>query len=348
MRVDGILIVDKPEGMTSLEVVRQIKHQFRVKKAGHIGTLDPFATGVLPVVINEGTKLVPFLEEEPKEYEAIMKLGEETTTDDLTGKVVFRESWEHVTPNLVHTVFQKFLGRTQQIPPMFSALKVNGKPLYRLARKGIEVERKEREVEIFDIQVEEIDLPRVRFKVSCSKGTYIRTLGKDIGKRIGCGAHLLRLRRIQSGPFTLRQTISWEKLKSLSKAEDLYPWLISLKEALSCLPEVIGNEWLVGKVRFGKEIMVRDFSLLSLPDFEKGQWLKMTSPEEGLVAILRSEVKGSDIGQADPDLVAFRPLRVFPPSLQRGRKLRGEITFDLKEEFHGIGSGEKEGAYRTV
>jgi tRNA pseudouridine55 synthase len=201
---------------------------------------------------------------------------------------------------------------------MFSAIKVHGRPLYRLARKGMEVERKEREVEIFNIQVEEIDLPQIRFKVSCSKGTYIRTLGKDIGKRIGCGAHLLSLRRIRSGPFTLRHAISWERLKSLSKVEDLYPWLISLKEALPCLPEVIGDERLVAKVRFGKEMVVRDFSILALPAFEKGQWLKMTSPEEGLVAILRSEVKGSDIEQTNPELVAFRPLRVFHPSLQRG------------------------------
>jgi len=327
MRIDGLLIVDKPEGMTSLEVVKQIKRRFHVKKAGHIGTLDPFATGVLPVVINEGTKLVPFLEEEPKEYGAIMKLGEETTTDDLTGKTAFRGSWEYVTPELIHTVFQNFLGRIQQTPPMFSALKVHGKPLYRLARKGIEVERKEREVEIFKLRVEEINLPQVRFKVSCSKGTYIRTLGKDIGKKIGCGAHLLSLRRIRSGPFTLEWAIPWERLKDLSQAKDLSPWLISLKEALPRLPEVIGDDRLVKKLRFGKKMVVRDLSSHPLPAFEKGQCLKMTSPEEGLVAILRSEVKGSDIERTNPELVAFRPLRVFhsspSPSPQKGRG-RGE------------------------
>src|SRR3989304_3072418 len=131
MQVDGLLIVDKPEGMTSLVVVKEIKRRFHVRKAGHIGTLDPFATGVLPIVINEGTKLVPFLEEEPKEYEAVMKLGEETTTDDFTGKVTLRGSWDDVTPELIHRVFQIFLGRIQQIPPMFSALKLNGRPLYR-------------------------------------------------------------------------------------------------------------------------------------------------------------------------------------------------------------------------
>jgi len=311
MRVDGLLIVDKPEGMTSLEVVREIKRQFHVKKAGHIGTLDPFATGVLPIAINEGTKLVPFLEEGPKEYEAIMKLGEETTTDDFTGEVTLKRSWEHVTPESTRSIFRTFLGSIQQIPPMFSALKVHGKPLYRLARKGMEVERKEREVEIFNIQVEEIILPQVRFKVSCSKGTYIRTLGKDIGRKIGCGAHLLSLKRIRSGPFTLGQAIPWERLKGLSSIEDIRPWLISLKEALPGLPEVVGDEHLVKRLRLGQGMIVKDLSAQSLPAFEKGQWLKMTSHEEGLVAILRSEVKGSDIQRANPKLVAFRPLRVF-------------------------------------
>jgi tRNA pseudouridine55 synthase len=194
---------------------------------------------------------------------------------------------------------------------MLSALKLHGKPLYRLARKGIEVERKEREVEIFKLQIEEMNLPKVRFKVSCSRGTYIRSLGKDIGKKIGCGAHLLSLKRIRSGLFTLGGAIPWERLKNLSSAEELSPWMISLKEALPRLPEVIGDERLVKKIRFGKKMVVRDLSSYTLPAFEKGQWLKMTSPEEGLVAILRSEMKGSDIERTDPELVAFRPLRVF-------------------------------------
>ncbi|RPJ04320.1 MAG: tRNA pseudouridine(55) synthase TruB, partial [Deltaproteobacteria bacterium] len=158
MRIDGLLIVDKPEGITSLDVVREIKRRFRVKKAGHIGTLDPFATGVLPIVMNEGTKLVPFLEEEPKEYEAALKLGEETKTDDPTGEVTCREPVEGITPEMIRAAFGAFTGRIFQTPPMFSAVKVGGRPLYRLARQGIEVERKEREVRIFDIQIEAMDL----------------------------------------------------------------------------------------------------------------------------------------------------------------------------------------------
>ena len=311
--IDGLLVVDKPEGITSLDVVREIKHRFGVKKAGHIGTLDPFATGVLPIVINEGTKLVPFLREGPKEYEVTLRLGEETNTDDWTGKVVMKQPWEGVQPEKVEALIHTFLGKIRQTPPMFSAIKMQGKPLYRLARKGIEVERKEREVEIYNIQKEEIELPLVHFKVSCSKGTYIRTLGRDIGRKIGCGAYLLRLRRIRSGPFTLEQAITWERLKDLSKPNALHSWLISLSAALPSLPEMIGDEQLVKKVRFGKEMIVQDLSPQILPAFEKGQWLKMSSPQEGLVAILKSEVKRADIPWADPEVVALRPLRVFQP-----------------------------------
>jgi tRNA pseudouridine55 synthase len=311
--IDGLLIVDKPEGITSLDVVREIKHRFGLKKAGHIGTLDPFATGVLPIVINEGTKLVPFLREGPKEYEVTLKLGEETNTDDWTGQVIMKQPWEGVQPEKIEALIHTFLGKIRQTPPMFSAIKIQGKPLYRLARKGIEVERKEREIEIYNIEMEEIELPLVRFKVSCSKGTYIRTLGRDIGRKIGCGAHLLSLRRTRSGPFTLEQAITWERLKGLSKPDALHPWLISLSAALPSLPEMIGDEQLVKKVRFGKEMIVQDLSPQTLPAFEKGQWLKMSSPQEGLVAILKSEVKGADIPWADPEVVALRPLRVFQP-----------------------------------
>lgn len=311
MGIDGLLIVDKPDGIPSLEAVKEVKRRFRVKKAGHIGTLDPFATGVLPIVMNEGTKLVPFIQEEPKEYEATLKLGEETETDDLTGKVIFRSAWEEIDPVSLERTISGFSGKLEQVPPMYSAIKVKGKPLYRLARKGIDVERKERQVEIFNIQVKEVTLPLVRIQVSCSRGTYIRALGRDIGKRLGCGAHLVQLRRVRSGPFTLERAISWERLRELSGEKNLLPWLIPLKEALPGLPEVIGDEGLVKKVRFGREMVVRDVASQPLPSFEKGQWLKMSSPEGGLIAILKSEVGGADLRRAGPEVVAFRPLRVF-------------------------------------
>ena len=312
MRINGFLIVDKPEGITSLDVVREVKRRLKIRKAGHVGTLDPFATGVLPIALNEGTKLVPFLNEEPKRYEGTLKLGEETTTDDLTGEVVSRMPWEEVTPEGLPLVFRSFTGSIRQIPPMFSAVKIKGEPLYRMARKGLEIERAEKEVHIFDLQVKTIDLPKVRFLVSCSKGTYVRALAKDIGRKIGCGAHLTQLRRIQSGLFSIQKSLSWEGLKGLSaESSDLKPWLIPLEEALPSLPEVIGDQALVQKVRLGQETLVRDLSLQRLADFDRGKWVKITAPGEGLVAILRSEVRQSDIPWAQSDSVVFRPLRVF-------------------------------------
>ncbi|HSB07552.1 MAG TPA: tRNA pseudouridine(55) synthase TruB [Thermodesulfobacteriota bacterium] len=312
MGIDGFLIVDKPEGLTSLDVVREAKRRLGVPKAGHVGTLDPFATGVLPVALNEGTKLIPFLCEEPKRYEGTLRLGEETTTDDPTGEIVSRRSWEAVTHETLHHAFQSFSGKIQQVPPMFSAVKVEGKPLYQLARKGIEIERKEREVRIFQLHIESIDLPRVRFTISCSRGTYVRSLAKDIGRKIGCGAHLIQLRRVQSGLFTIEQARTWEKLKT-SEPHDLRSWLIPLEEALPGLPEVIGDKRVVQKVRLGQGMLVRDLSPQFLSDFDQGGWIKITSPGEGLVAILKSEVKHSDIPWANLDSVVFRPLRVFHP-----------------------------------
>ena len=203
------------------------------------------------------------------------------------------------------------MGAIEQMPPMFSAIKVQGKPLYRLARKGLEVERKKRTVKIFNLQIESISLPWVHFRVSCSKGTYIRTLARDIGRKIGCGSHLIRLRRLRNGPFTLERAVSWETLTTCSGPRALQPWLIDMKGALDHLPEVMGDEGLVNKIRFGREMTVRDLPSQALPIFGEREWIKVTSPHDDLVAILRSEIRGMDILSLDPDRVALRPLRVF-------------------------------------
>jgi tRNA pseudouridine55 synthase len=292
-----------------------------VKKAGHLGTLDPFATGVLPVILNEATKLVPFLEEEPKEYEATLKLGEETSTDDLTGEILSRGAWNEVTATMIECAFEPFVGAIEQMPPMFSAIKVQGKPLYRLARKGLDVERKKRTVRVFTLQIESISLPLVHFKVSCSKGTYIRTLARDIGRKIGCGSHLIHLRRLRNGPFTLERAVSWNTLTTCSGPRVLQPWLIDMRGALDHLPEVIGDEGLVNKIRFGRQMMVRDLSSQALSIFAEREWVKVTSPRDDLVAILRSEIRGMDILSLDPDKVALRSLRVF----HSPKEGRGEV-----------------------
>jgi tRNA U55 pseudouridine synthase TruB len=165
-----------------------------------------------------------------------------------------------------------------------------------------------------------------------------------MGRKMGCGAHLLRLRRIRSGPFTIEQAIPFDRLRGFSGTESLSPWLIPLEEALPSLPEVIGDERLVRKVRFGKKMVVRDLSNQTLPAFEKGQWLKMSSPEEGLVAILRSELKGRDIGLANPEAVVLRPFRLFHPE----KHFKMKTTFNLKEGSHGSGSRKEEGDHRAV
>ena len=333
MGIDGLLVVDKPEGITSLGVVREVKRCLQARKAGHIGTLDPFATGVLPIAINEGTKLVPFLEEGRKEYEGMLKLGEETSTDDPTGEILSVKEWKGIPFKKIEAVFGDFLGKINQIPPMFSAVRVGGERLYRFARRGLEVDRKGREVEIFDLKIEGIDLPCLCFRVSCSKGTYVRTLARDIGRELGCGAHLVRLRRTRSGPFTLEQAIPWESVKR-GKGETFHPWLISLREALPSFPEVVGDDALVKKARLGMRMAARDLAHRSLPAFTKGDWIKITTPEQGLIAILRSEVNGSEIGLTEPERVVLRPVRLFHPSSGRDEK--------AKEECYGTGSREEE------
>jgi tRNA pseudouridine55 synthase len=321
VQIDGVLVVDKPDGITSMDVVRTVKRRFMVKKAGHLGTLDPFATGVLPVILNEATKLVPFLVEESKEYEATLKLGEETNTDDPTGEILSRGAWNEVTSTMIECAFEPFVGLIEQMPPMFSAIKVQGTPLYRLARKGLEVERKKRTVEIFSLQIESISLPLVHFKVSCSKGTYIRTLARDIGRKIGCGGHLIRLRRLRNGPFTLERAVSWNTLTMCSGPRVLQPWLIDMRGALDHLPEIIGDEGLVNKIRFGRQMMVRDLPSQALSIFGEREWVKVTSPRDDWVAILRSEIRGMNILSLDPDTVALRPLRVFHSPKEGGREM---------------------------
>ena len=194
---------------------------------------------------------------------------------------------------------------------MFSAVKVQGKPLYALAREGIEVARKVKEVNIFDLKIEKMALPQVHFRVSCSKGTYVRTLARDIGGKLGCGAHLLQLRRIRSGFFSLPQALSWESLKSFSGLQELRPSLLLVDDVLRHLPGIVSGEPLLEKVRFGRGMVARDLLTQALPAFGKGQWIRILSPNHELIAILRSEVEGTDIHHLDPDRVALRPFRVF-------------------------------------
>lgn len=236
--MNGFLVVDKPAGMTSHSVVNRVRRLTGEKKAGHTGTLDPFATGVLPVALGEATKAIRFLDESIKTYRAVMRLGVVTDTQDCTGHVLEEFDWHHVTDSALATLADRFLGPQCQVPPMFSAVKQNGVPLYRLARHGVEVERQARQIEIFSLHIEQVNLPDVTFVVSCSRGTYVRTLAHDMGKEAGCGAHLVELRRLRSGSFTETEAVSLDRLAEMVSQASFAEQLIAPREALAQLKEL--------------------------------------------------------------------------------------------------------------
>ncbi len=240
--MNGFIVIDKPAGMTSHDVVHAVRRITGVKKAGHTGTLDPFATGVLPVALGEGTKAIQFLDESRKEYRAVLKLGEATDTQDLTGTVTSQADWRTLTPDDIEKVADLHRGRISQIPPMFSALKHQGVPLYKLARRGTDIIREPREIEIFSLVIDYLDLPEVAFTVSCSRGTYVRTLAHDMGAELGCGAHLVRLQRTVSGPFNLSMSLPLDRLAALAKAGELADLVISPYDALAHLPDLQVND----------------------------------------------------------------------------------------------------------
>ncbi len=208
----GFLVVDKPSGMTSHDVVDAARKLFGTRRVGHLGTLDPLATGVLPLAIRDATKLITFLECERKHYRGCLRLGVATNTFDADGEVV--RTWDSVLPDgeAVRRELARFVGYIEQVPPMFSAVKRDGVPLHRLARRGEEVEREARKVRIEQIEVLGVDGSGVEFEVKCSPGTYVRSLAADLGERLGCGAHLESLRRLESAPFRIESARTLEEL----------------------------------------------------------------------------------------------------------------------------------------
>ena len=217
--ISGSLLINKEIGLTSRQEVNNVSRKLGEKKAGHIGTLDPFADGLLIVLLGSSTKISPFLEVMDKTYLATLKLGEKTNTGDLTGEVVERKEIPELNKTKIIEVLHTFLGKNTQIPPIFSALKVNGQPMYKYARKGIEIERKPREIEIFSIDLVSYEKDEITFIAKVSKGTYIRTLGEDIAERLGCVGHLTKLTRLEIGPYSLKNA----KKSSEVTEQDLIP-----------------------------------------------------------------------------------------------------------------------------
>lgn len=214
--INGILNIYKEKGFTSHDVVAKLRGILRQKKIGHTGTLDPDAEGVLPVCLGNGTKLCDMLTDRDKAYRAVLLLGQVTDTQDVSGAVL-QTSEVTVTETQVRDAVLQFVGEYDQVPPMYSALKVNGKKLYELAREGKTVERAARKVTIYEIEIEKIELPRVTMTVSCSKGTYIRTLCHDIGTVLGCGGCMEQLLRIKAGPFVLSESLTLAQIEGLAK-----------------------------------------------------------------------------------------------------------------------------------
>jgi len=250
-QMNGFIIVDKPAGMTSHDVVNVVRRITGMKKVGHTGTLDPFATGVLPIAVGEGTKAIPFLDETCKEYRAVLRLGEITDTQDLTGDLIESRDWRGITGETIDAIVPFFTGGIKQLPPMFSALKHKGVPLYKLARRGVEITREPREIEVYSLLVERLDLPEVYITVRCSRGTYVRTLAHDMGVSLGCGAHLVRLQRTVSGTFDLSMAMSLDQLAAFSAAGKVDAVIITPYSALAHLQDFQVNDCGKAKVACG-------------------------------------------------------------------------------------------------
>ncbi|MFB1481415.1 tRNA pseudouridine(55) synthase TruB [Corallococcus sp. RDP092CA] len=253
--MDGVLVIDKPLGPTSFDVVRQVRGLLKVKKAGHTGTLDPMATGVLPVCLGEATKVAGVITEGDKAYDAVVRLGVETDTQDAQGRPTAQAPVPPLTAPLLEAVLARFRGTFEQVPPMYSAVKVAGKRLYELARAGEEVERASRTVTVHELVLRDFSADRLTLSVRCTKGFYVRTLAYDLGRALGCGAHLEALRRTMSGPFTLARALPLGELATLSR-EAVAARLVSLAEALTDLPAVRVNAEEARRVSHGVPVEV--------------------------------------------------------------------------------------------
>lgn len=251
---DGVLNVRKEAGWTSHDVVARIRGKLRGMKLGHAGTLDPAATGVLPLLVGRGTRIAEYLLEWDKTYLAGLRLGETTDTQDATGTVLSRSPIESLTDARIREVVAGFEGRIQQLPPMYSAVKVGGVPLYKAARAGREVSRQAREVTVFRLDIVDIQIPNVTLRVACSKGTYIRTLCADIGEKLGVGGHMATLVRERVGPLTVDQALTVDEVESRLEQGALAASMLTLDEALVGLPVCTVGAGTAGRVLHGMPV----------------------------------------------------------------------------------------------
>ena len=258
--ISGIVVLDKANGLSSNAALQEVKRLYEANKAGHAGSLDPLATGVLPVCLGEATKVSQFLLDSDKRYRARIKLGIRTDTGDSEGSIIERNEGIRVSREAIERALTKFKGEVEQVPPMHSAIKMNGVPLYKLARKGITVEREPRLVTLYQICLVEFVNSELELEISCSKGTYIRTIADDLGQELGCGAHVIELRRTQAGVFTEKDSISSEELaleKENRGLDKIDQFLIPMDRAIQDLPEVNLPSITASHVKNGQAVLVR-------------------------------------------------------------------------------------------
>ncbi|NIP39461.1 MAG: tRNA pseudouridine(55) synthase TruB [Candidatus Dadabacteria bacterium] len=302
--MNSILIVDKPPNITSTKALDRVKRTLGARKAGHTGTLDPFATGVLTVCLNEATKLIPFLNENVKEYEAVLKLGQRTNTLDLTGEVTDTVSEVDVSISDINNVINKYVGDVEQEPPDFSAVKIEGRRLYNYARKKIKVNKPKRKIHIEKIEILDYYKPFVRFVVRCSKGTYIRSLADDIGEDLKVFAHLVELKRVKSGVFCINNSYS---LDDIERGE--YQ-MIAMSEAISDIKSLNINKDNTYKIKSGITLRKGDLNSSSITDISRDEVIKVLY-DNNLICIAKSLVSQQDLVMMDDSEEIIKILRVF-------------------------------------
>jgi tRNA pseudouridine55 synthase len=283
--VDGLLVIDKPAGWTSHDVVAKVRRITGVRRVGHAGTLDPAATGVLPLGIGQGTRMLAYLGDADKSYTGIVRLGLTTTTDDATGEPEQERDWHGITEADIRRVLALFLGEIAQIPPAFSAIKRGGVPLYKLARAGIEVERAARRVRIDRLALLRVTMPDIAIAVECSKGTYIRSLARDIGEALGCGAHLSALRRTRHGPFTLAEATTLEALARAAEFGALPGLLLPADHALRQAPALV-----LGPAN--EQLLLTGRAVSSGAKNEAGQRARVYGADGSFLAVARADGQG--------------------------------------------------------
>jgi tRNA pseudouridine55 synthase len=291
---DGILLIDKHEDETSYGVVRKVKSAFgksKTPKVGHAGTLDPFASGLLIILVGQGTKLSSFIMSEKKVYQATVRLGVETDTLDPTGQVVKTSKVPDIQQAYIAKKAQTFVGEIEQKPPVFSAIRYKGTRAYKLARKGVEINLKRRKVTVFSFRIISIDLPDIAIEVTCSSGTYIRSLAYDLGRELGTGAHLKSLRRMSSGSFEAYSALSSKEIPGEGNDSSLHKEIIPLRDALPGMGEIEVNGILTGKVRNGYRPRWEEIAGNSRLADCADDYVKLVSRNE-LVAIIKANNSG--------------------------------------------------------